>query len=230
MIAVAPAADTTLLHLVAHEIRAPVAVIRGYLSLVRDGSAVDLNDAMRVMESKAEELEALAQVVIEAARLGSSDTPREVSTFDIADAIAEAVHGIQARARLQEAEVSVHAVAGHRWVTADRFHVNRILTNLLNNALSYTPAPAQIDVEVRDTSPVSVAVHDNGVGIAAEHQGRIFERFSRFADGGPNRPAGLGLGLSISRDLALVNGGELVLERSAPGKGSVFVLRLPVIS
>jgi signal transduction histidine kinase len=67
------------------------------------------------------------------------------------------------------------------------------------------------------------------VGIAAEHHARIFERFSRFGEGGPSRVSGLGLGLSISRDLAELNNGELLLERSAPGEGSVFVLRLPAI-
>ena len=69
-----------------------------------------------------------------------------------------------------------------------------------------------------------------GVGIPTEWHGRIFERFSRFAEGGVNRPAGLGLGLSISRDLAELNGGVLLLERSALGEGSVFVFRLPAVS
>jgi signal transduction histidine kinase len=74
-----------------------------------------------------------------------------------------------------------------------------------------------------------VAVSDHGLGIAPECQERIFERFSRFCEGGVGRASGLGLGLSISRDLAELNGGELVLESSVLGQGSVFVLRLPVI-
>jgi two-component system sensor histidine kinase SenX3 len=77
---------------------------------------------------------------------------------------------------------------------------------------------------------VEIAVHDNGIGIAAERHGRIFERFSRFAAGGVDRPSGLGLGLSISRDLAELNGCQLLLEWSAPGEGSVFVLRFPRVN
>jgi signal transduction histidine kinase len=83
-------------------------------------------------------------------------------------------------------------------------------------------------VEIRDQSPVEIAVRDSGLGISPGHHGRIFERFSRFAEIAAGRASGLGLGLSISRDLAELNGGELLLERSAPGEGSTFVLRLPL--
>jgi len=82
---------------------------------------------------------------------------------------------------------------------------------------------------VRMSSPVEVAVHDRGWGIAPEHQARVFERFSRLTETGAGRHSGLGLGLPISRYLAELNGGSLTLESSAPGKGSVFVLRLPAV-
>ena len=105
--------------------------------------------------------------------------------------------------------------------------MTRILTNLLNNSLTYSDPPAEVGIEIRATSPIEVAVHDRGRGIAPEHQTRIFERFSRFAGTGAGRQSGLGLGLSISRDMAELNEGKLILESSAPGEGSVFVLQLP---
>ncbi len=220
--------DVSLLNLVAHEMRAPLAVFKGYISMLRDGSVSDLDEALRVMETKAEELEGLAQILVLAARLESADVPHQPTVFDVTEAVAEAFGGIQARARLEQARVAMYPVHFPVWVMADRYHVVRILTNLLNNALTYSSSPAQVVVEIRHASPVEIAVCDNGVGIARERQERIFQRFSRYAERGGSRAAGLGLGLSISRDLAELNGGELLLEWSAPGEGSVFVLRLPL--
>jgi two-component system, OmpR family, phosphate regulon sensor histidine kinase PhoR len=224
--------DVSLLNLVAHEMRAPLAVIKGYLSMLGEESSSEpeLREALRAMASKAEELEALAGTLITAAQLESADVPHQPALFDIAEAVAMAVESIAARARLEHAAVQVYPAPAPVWVHADRQHVVRVLSNLLNNALTYSSAPAQVAVEVRQATPVEIAVHDRGAGIPVERQGRIFERFSRFAAGGPSRAAGLGLGLSISRDLAELNGGELLLEWSAPGEGSVFVLRLPLAS
>jgi signal transduction histidine kinase len=221
--------DLSLLNLVAHEMRAPLAVVRGYLSLLRDGSLDDAmrEDALRAMEMKAEELDGLAEVLVTAARLESADLPHQPTVFDVADTVGSAVERMGPRVQLEGAEVMVVPARDPILVRADRDHVIRVLANLLGNALTYSCPPAEVAIEVRPTSPVEVAVHDADVGLAQECQQRIFERFSRFAGDGTGRRAGLGLGLSISRDLAELNGGELLLERSAPGEGSVFVLRLP---
>jgi len=110
---------------------------------------------------------------------------------------------------------------------ADRGHVARILDNLLNNALTYSESPASVTVELRPRDPIEVAVEDLGQGIPPDQQDRVFERFHPVDGAAPRPGAGLGLGLSISRELAKLNGCALELERSAPGRGSVFVLRLP---
>jgi two-component system, OmpR family, sensor histidine kinase SenX3 len=114
----------------------------------------------------------------------------------------------------------------HR-ATADPSHVALILNNLLNNALNYSPPPAEVTIEVRgDDAVVEVAVTDRGHGIPEEQHDRVFERFHRVDVGPARAAAGLGLGLTISQELAVLNGGDLLLERSSPGEGSVFVLRL----
>jgi signal transduction histidine kinase len=199
--------------------------------MLKDGSIGEATfwDVLRIMEEKTEELEGLADILSTAARLESANLPHQPITFDVASAVNTAIERITPRAQLEQATVDVYATDGPVWVSADPAHVIHILAILLNNALTYSSPKADVVVEVRPTSPVEIAVHDQGVGIPQEWHGRIFERFSRFAEGGVNRPAGLGLGLSISRDLAELNGGVLLLERSAPGEGSVFVLRLPPV-
>jgi signal transduction histidine kinase len=88
-------------------------------------------------------------------------------------------------------------------------------------------ALAVVTVEIRPGDPVAIAVHDQGVGIPREPRAVVFDPFPRLDGVTPGRGRGLGLGLHISRELAALNGGSLVLEHSEPGKGSTFVLRLP---
>jgi signal transduction histidine kinase len=223
--------DTSLLNLVAHEMRGPLTVFKGYLEILRDERSDDAVRAGAViaLEAKADELEELADILVTAARLESVEPPREPTVFDVFEAVRLAVERIAPRAWLERAEVVVLPTAGPVLVRADRGHVVRMLTNLLNNGLTYCDPPAEVGIEVRATSPVEVAVHDRGWGIAPEHQTRVFERFSRLAGAAAGRHSGLGLGLPISRHLAELNGGSLVLESSTPGEGSVFVLRLPAV-
>jgi signal transduction histidine kinase len=84
-----------------------------------------------------------------------------------------------------------------------------------------------VTVTLRRGDPVETAVRDRGRGIPSEHRDRVFEPFYRLDRSSPGLRPGLGLGLALSRDLAEMNDGSLVLETSSPGRGSVFVLRLP---
>jgi signal transduction histidine kinase len=218
----------------AHELRTPLAVIRGYLSMLEDGTypVPDRTriEAVETLVSKAQELESLVESLVMAARLEGGTVPRAVVELDMREVVGEAMERVRPRARLERALVTVRAQGPWRAVLADRIHVARILDNLLNNALTYSPVPAEITIEVCAGDMLEVAVRDTGHGIPPDQHERVFERFHR-ADVGPARTsAGLGLGLTISRELAHLNGGQLVLDRSAPGEGSVFVLRLPVAS
>jgi len=223
-------AKTTFLNLAAHELRTPLAVIRGYLSLLEDGTypVPDRTraEAVETLVRKAQELESLVETLVTAARLEGGTLPSTAAPLDLAEAVREAVERARPRARLEGARIDVRTPEGDVVARADRGHVARILDNLLNNALTYSESPARVTVELRPRTPVEVAVRDLGLGIPPDHHDRVFERFHR-VEGATSRPGGLGLGLSISRELANLNGGALELERSAPGSGSVFVLRLP---
>jgi signal transduction histidine kinase len=113
-------------------------------------------------------------------------------------------------------------------VQADAEHVGRILDNLINNALTYCVGQPRVTVSVSNLGQPTIAVSDNGVGIPAEKRELVFERFVRLDDALIGPVPGTGLGLYISRELARRHGGSLVLDESAPGKGSRFLLRLPV--
>jgi signal transduction histidine kinase len=224
-------AKSAFLNLAAHELRTPLAVIRGYLSLLEDGT-YPVPDQTRegpveTLVSKAQELESLVETLVMAARLEGGTLPNASTELDMAQAVREAVERARPRARLEGARIDVRTPARGVVASADSDHVARILDNLLNNALTYSEGPASVTVELRPDDPIEVAVRDFGQGIPPDHHDRVFERFHRVEGITTGPGAGLGLGLSISRELARLNGGALVLERSAPGRGSVFVLRLP---
>jgi signal transduction histidine kinase len=224
-------AKSQFLNLAAHELRTPLAVIRGYLSLLEDGTypVPDRTraEAVETLVSKAQELESLVESLVMAARLEGGTLPRSVGELDVVQAVREAVDRVLPRARLEDASIDVHGPEAGLVARADRGHVARILDNLLNNALTHSSRPAAVSIELRRCEPVEVAVADQGHGIPADQHDRVFERFHRVDRGASRAAPGLGLGLSLSRELARLNGGALLLESSAPGCGSVFVLRLP---
>jgi signal transduction histidine kinase len=112
-------------------------------------------------------------------------------------------------------------------VEADPTHVGRALDNLIGNALTYCSGRPRVTVTVTDAANPQVSIEDRGVGIRPEMRERVFDRFFRIDDPSIGPQPGTGLGLYIGRELTVRQGGSLTLERSEPGKGSKFVLRLP---
>jgi signal transduction histidine kinase len=215
--------------LVAHELRRPVTVARGYLSMLEDGSLPDVmrHEAFGILWAKLKEIDGLAEVLSTAGRLDAGEMPRIACEFNVADAARQAAARVAPGAKLEGATVEVAVPPGPVLAVADRCQVVRILTNLIENGLTYSRRPAWTRVEVRPSDPVEVVVRDHGVGIPPDRRERVFERFSRPGEVEQRSAAGLGLGLAISRELAELNRGSLTLEHSVPGEGSVFVLRLP---
>jgi len=105
----------------------------------------------------------------------------------------------------------------------------QILTNLLVNALRYTPAPGRVEVAVsREEAKVALRVTDSGVGLTPEQLAHIFERFYRVDKSRSRAFGGSGIGLTIAQSLAQAMGGEIRAESAGPGQGSSFILTLPL--
>jgi signal transduction histidine kinase len=160
-----------------------------------------------------------------AVKLVDGRLPVQARAFDLGGAVQASVAEVEDRARLEWATIDTRLPRDRVKAYADRGHVVRIVVNLLNNALTYSPRPATVTIAIRQNERAEVVVTDRGIGIAADRQRAIFERFTRLGDTRSQFAAGLGLGLPLSRELAMLNGGSLILEQSRPGRGSVFVLR-----
>ncbi|HSP65430.1 MAG TPA: HAMP domain-containing sensor histidine kinase [Candidatus Deferrimicrobium sp.] len=224
---VTPESVMSFLNLVVHDLRAPLTVLSGYVELLRDGTFGDGPPAwqkpMEVIAAKLHETHRLVDDVLLAARLESGAAPVSLETLDLNEVITRAAARSEARARLAGARVESVPEPEPVQVSADRSQVDRVVDNLINNAINYGGPTPSVLLSVDPADPPAIRVEDRGIGISPELHARVFERFFRIDTQVP----GTGFGLHVGRVLAERCGGALRLERSVPGEGSVFRLELP---
>lgn len=221
------------LNLASHELRGPVTVIRGYVSMLEGGMLGHLNDrgkkAAGVMASKVSEMNELIEEMIEAARLeegGVTLRSVEADLRDIAREATETVGPLVDATHRLELDLPERRVR----VRVDPDRTRTIIANLLSNAIKYSPDGGVVACQVRARSGVArVSVIDHGLGIAREDLGTLFTRFGRVITPQTEHLKGTGLGLFLARQLARLQGGDITVA-SVEGKGSTFTLQLPTVS
>ena len=216
----------------AHELRTPLSVLTGYLSLLSGGSVGSPPEAweapLGTLMAKTREPERIVDDLLNASRLEVIDQDVEREALDLRRVVNEAVERVQPRADLLRAEITVKIPDDPVPVEADAGQLGRVLDDLLNNALTYTIRRPQLVIGLSTRSRRAIVrVEDNGIGIPEGERERVFDRLYRIADPQVVVP-GIGLGLFISRHLAEGFGGTLVVESSTPGTGTVFALALPL--
>lgn len=223
------AMKTALLRAVSHDLRSPLmailtsagALAHGELSL--DG--VDRRELTDTILGEAERLDRLVSNLLDLSRLEAGAAEPAPAVWTVEDVVLQALDGIEAAG--DRIEVSFPQEESAR-VRVDVHQVERVLANLLENALHYSPRSESVRVQVSATSSeVLVRVIDRGPGIAPGEAERIFEPFQRGSRTGEGR--GAGLGLAIARGFAEANGGRVWAE-SREGQGATFVLALPLVA
>ncbi len=221
---------------VSHELRTPMTSIKGYADLLLMGVAGELGQAqqryLEVIKKNADRLQALVNDLLDISRIETGKTQLDLQPLDVARLIAGIVND-HVRGRMQhegkELAVTSDVAPSLPLVLGDPEKVTRVLTNLVDNAISYTPAGGSVAIHARPAGDfVAIAVQDSGIGIAKEDHARIFERFYRAEAEEVQAVPGTGLGLAIVHSLVAMHGGQLTLE-SAPGEGSTFTVTLPVV-
>jgi signal transduction histidine kinase len=217
--------------LASHELRSPVAVARGYASMLRDGSLgpppASFTRALDVMEDKLGEISMLVDDMLETARLETGHLKMDDCDVDLRDVVASAadqVRPVVSERHQLEVELPGKPVV----VRGDTERLRRIAVNLLDNAVKYSPDGGAVScaVDVIDHH-AEVRVQDHGLGIAAEAQTRMFQRFGRIVTERTSNIPGTGLGLYLCRELARAHGGDITVD-STEGEGSTFTLVLPL--
>jgi len=204
-----------LLAVVSHDLRSPIAVIRGFAGVLQRPEVTheDVLGGLRRIEVQAARLSALVDDLLTDARLHQDGAGGDPELLDLRTLVTDVTADLGVgRAVVPD---------GPAVVRADRFQVERIIHNLLANAAKHGAPPFEVTVrEVGDSA--EVRIRDHGPGIDHLHREDVFDAFTQFGD----RRGGVGLGLSIASRLATANGGTLELEHPAGG-GACFVLRLP---
>lgn len=224
-------AKSDFLNMAAHELRTPLSVVTGYLSMLAEGSLGEPPAGWRMplqmLQSKSDELNKIVSDLLLASRMDTTAMSAREIGFDLREVIQAAVDRIEARCRLVGATVNRRLPDQAVQVVADPEHIARVLDNLLNNALTYSKRTPVVTIELESGDPALVRVRDNGVGIPPDRREDIFERFVRLDDAEIGPVPGTGLGLYIARQLVRRGGGELVLESSRLGEGSTFAMTIP---
>lgn len=222
---------STFLNLVAHELRSPLTVLRGYLSLYRDADEPTLyaltRKSLPALEAKTVEMSRLVDQMVEVARLEEGTIDLRSERFDMAAAVERSVEAAQSLTDGGH-RIVVEPFPGELHVIGDPERLQTILLNLLSNAFKYSPDGGDVVITTaREKGAARVTVADRGVGIAPEDQSRLFSRFTRVARDDLRYVAGTGMGLYLSRELARRQRGDLVLLHSSPA-GSAFSVTMPL--
>lgn len=217
---------------VSHELKTPLTSIQAYADTLLDSAVDDPASTRKFVErilEQTDRLQNLIQDMLRLARIESQSEAFRMEPLSVVDLLRVSVESRQEVARARSLRLGISRADKPLFVAADRSGLQTVFDNLITNALTYTPEGGQVDVRCYgDGGDVVIEVEDNGVGIASEHQERIFERFYRI-DRARNRGAGgTGLGLAIVKHLVTVFGGEVELE-SRLGQGSLFRVRLPQV-
>ena len=212
-----------------HELRTPLTAIRGFAELHRQGAVEGAEKTKELISRIEKESIRMSSLVEDLLLLARLDQSREL-TFDPVDInhlVKEAVASAQAAG--PEYEITVSSASDEIFVLGDSMRIHQAIANLLANARTHTPSGTKIGVDIsQDEVETKISVSDNGPGLTAEDQSRIFERFFR-ADPSRARASGEGSGLGLAIVDAVMKAHDGSVEvKSELGNGAIFILHFPI--
>jgi len=217
---------------VSHELRTPLTCIRASVDLLdaaqlgmEGGLPADQVELIHTIEHHVSRLEVLVTDLLEMTKLEAGQVTLSKQPTDLRSLVNRAVETLHPLSDRKEHTVSFHWPEALSQVEVDRRRIEQVLTNMLSNAIKFTPKQGQIDLSITETAgSLRVCVADNGPGIAAEDRARVFDKFYVVADG--RGLSGLGLGLYLAREIVELHGGRIWVD-SQLGEGSTFCFEVP---
>lgn len=228
---------TNFLSLVTHELRSPLNTINGYLDLLLEGIAGEINEQqqefIRRARSSSEHLYALLEDLLLTSRADTGQLRLNRAPASLVELVTGAVDELEVTALDSKVSLATDLAADLPILLVDSVRLQQVLRNLLINALRFTPAGGCVTISARllparqqgERQFIEIRVCDTGIGIAPEYHTRIFERFFQVPRSEGGRTGGQGLGLAIVKMIIELHGGQVRVE-SAPAQGSTFVFTL----
>ncbi|HJP87842.1 MAG TPA: HAMP domain-containing sensor histidine kinase [Candidatus Limnocylindrales bacterium] len=216
---------------VSHELRTPIAALRTFNELLTEGAANDPTTRAEFLETSRAQLERLdwlAQNLLELSKLDSGLVLLDLRREDLRSSVEQAVDQAAATAKRRGVDLRVDRGDAPIPLRHDPVRIGQVVTNLVGNAIKFTPKGGRVDVTVRPESDggATITVTDTGIGIDPAELPRIFDRFFRGSRASEARGSGSGLGLSIVRGIVEMHGGTVTVE-SRVGAGTTFRVVLP---
>ncbi|MEA3337825.1 MAG: ATP-binding protein [Chloroflexota bacterium] len=220
---------STFISAISHELKTPVALIKGYASTLGRPDAAwgedTVHDGLTVIEEEADRLNDLIDDLLDASRIQAGVLKLDPSDVDMGRLARKVVEGFSLQTEIHDFELDFPPDLP--LVVVDEVRVRQVFDNLVSNAIKYSPDGGIIRVGAwSDDAGVTAFVADQGIGIPVREQGRLFESFYRVDSGLRRQTSGTGLGLYLSKAIVEAHGGQIWF-RSEPGKGSTFFFSLP---
>jgi two-component system, OmpR family, phosphate regulon sensor histidine kinase PhoR len=219
---------TALVSNVSHELRSPLTAIKGYVETLLEGGPWEAEmerELLTIITQSADRLTSLVDDLLDAAKMDAGVLVLDREPVQVGR-VAERVLA-QRRPLSPHHALRLEAEPNLPIVQADPLRVEQVLTNLVENAINYSPAGGTVTVRVQHGPMLRVGVSDQGIGITPEQAEQLFERFYRADTSLARTTKGLGLGLYICRSLVDAHGGHIGVESAGPGQGSTFWFTLP---
>jgi len=216
---------------VSHEVRTPLTSIKGSLELLGDDRFLQLpppqKELLGICQANTERLITLINDILDFSKLEASKLPMTMESVELKHVLSEVVENIRNLAAMKKVEIDVRVDDSTGSVDADPMRVGQVVTNLVGNAIKFSPEGAHVEIFASgDESIVTVSVKDYGRGIAPRDLNRLFQRFAQLDSSTTRKAGGTGLGLVISKGIVEQHGGKIWVE-SALDQGSTFSFSLP---
>jgi PAS domain S-box-containing protein len=224
-------AKTEFLSNVSHELRTPLTNLKLYVSLLQRGKPEKQGAYLATIRHETERLEALIEGLLDISRLDLGKITPQMEPVDLNDLVCTLYEDRRLLFVERDLLFRVQTMPDLPPVLVDPRLIEQVLTNLLDNALNYTPSGGQVYLTTaltsQDPARVTVSVQDTGLGILPHEQNHLFERFQRGTASQKTKTPGTGLGLAISKEIIDLHGGDITVQ-SQPGRGSIFTVWLPL--
>lgn len=213
----------------AHELRNPLAPIRTGLALLRSRKADAFDRVVPMMERQLGHMVRLIDDLLDVSRVSQGKVTLRRERVSLRDVVDSAIETSRPLLEAGRHRFEVTIPGSPLWLDADATRLAQVLSNVLNNAAKYTPDEGRIRLAAETVGEhVIVSVVDTGVGIACDMLPRVFDLFAQVGDSLERAHGGLGIGLSLAKMLVEMHGGSIRAESDGPGRGSTFIIRLPL--
>jgi len=213
-----------------HEFKTPLAVIKIASDVLQQNNIIEkpgrLKNYAGIINEQTSHLQAQVQRLLEIAYTDRSSLPLEKETFDADILLQEAINDLHPLVEQKNAVINTGFNSPGTIIKADKSYLRLCFINLIENAVKYSEAPVIQITTGKDANDFSITVKDNGIGIAKEHQKKIFDRFYRIKDGELHTSKGFGLGLNFVKKVVDTHNGKIEVQ-SEQGKGSSFTIKIP---